>query len=280
MAPPTLEREDGEDMMGYWAPRTATIDWCEDNYQVSWYIAEFYNTISNFAMIAPAIYGSIQSYRRGLESRFIVLHFLFLIVGLGSTVFHMTLKHSMQLLDEVPMIWGSCYMLYCMHLVREKPGSVNKSVATFLTTYCIAFVAIYLIVPNPLVFQTLYGTVVVMMVLQAIRTIQLQYSYQVMSLYTASVLFYLAGFILWNLDNHLCDTLISLRSYLPSMLRPLLQFHAWWHVLAGYATYLNIQHCLHHRLTYLRKNIIISTDWCGVNVRVCEREQNNNKIKE
>lgn len=23
----------------------------------------------------------------------------------------------MQLLDEVPMIWGSCYMLYCMHLV-------------------------------------------------------------------------------------------------------------------------------------------------------------------
>ena len=61
-------------------------------------------------------------------------------MGLGSTVFHMTLKydhfktnlfymknisnfkfykyrHSMQLLDEVPMIWGSCYMLYCMHMV-------------------------------------------------------------------------------------------------------------------------------------------------------------------
>ena len=25
----------------------------------------------------------------------------------------------MQLLDEVPMIWGSCYMLYCMHMVKE-----------------------------------------------------------------------------------------------------------------------------------------------------------------
>ena len=24
----------------------------------------------------------------------------------------------MQLLDEVPMIWGSCYMLYCMHMVN------------------------------------------------------------------------------------------------------------------------------------------------------------------
>ena len=91
-----------------------------------------------------------------------------------------------------------------------------------------------------------------------------------------------------------------MRSYLPTPLQPLLQFHAWWHVLAGYnldyliifelknliivyscryATYLNIQHCLHHRLTYLQKNVIISTDWCGVNVRTRSPEPNNNKIK-
>ena len=88
----------------------------------------------------------------------------------------------MQLLDEVPMIWGSCYMLYCMHMViimldltfdetlsdvvqiQEKPGAVNKTVATFLTTYCVAFVTVYLMVPNPLIFQVnelngnIYGT--------------------------------------------------------------------------------------------------------------------------
>ena len=69
------------------------------------------------------------------------------------------------------MIWGSCYMLYCMHMVnimldltfdetlsdvvqiQEKPGAVNKTVATFLTTYCVAFVTVYLMVPNPLIFQ-------------------------------------------------------------------------------------------------------------------------------
>lgn len=276
MAPP-LRADEG---VGYWSPRTANIDWCEGNYEVSWYIAEFNNTISNFAMIIPALYGSVLSYRRGLETRFVILHLLFLIVGLGSTVFHMTLKHSMQLLDEVPMIWGSCYMLYCMHMVREKPDAVNKTVAVFLWTYCIGFVAVYLSVPNPLVFQALYGTVVFVMIGQAVRTIRIQNNPQVMSLYTASVLFYLAGFILWNLDNHQCDTLKSMRAYLPSLLQPLLQFHAWWHVLAGYATYLNIQHCLHHRLTYLQKNVVISTDWCGVNVRTKSPEPNNNKIKE
>ena len=37
--------------------------------------------------------------------------------------------------------------------IQEKPGAVNKTVATFLTIYCVAFVAVYLIVPNPLIFQ-------------------------------------------------------------------------------------------------------------------------------
>jgi len=279
MAPSLGPQDEGA---GYWSPRTSTIDWCEHNYEVSWYVAEFNNTVSNLAMILPALYGALMSYRRSLETRFVVLHLLFLVVGLGSTVFHMTLKHSMQLLDEVPMIWGSCYMLYCMHMIQEKPGAVNKTVATFLTIYCVAFVAVYLIVPNPLIFQTLYGLVVGVMVVQAVVQVRLQYSAQVLSLYTASVLFYLAGFILWNLDNHQCPTLVSMRAHLPPLLQPLLQFHAWWHILAGYATYLNIQHCLHHRLTYLQKQVVISTDWCGVSVREADRrdrEQNNNVNK-
>ena len=37
--------------------------------------------------------------------------------------------------------------------MREKPDAVNKTVAVFLWTYCIGFVAVYLSVPNPLVFQ-------------------------------------------------------------------------------------------------------------------------------
>ena len=104
--------------------------------------------------------------------------------------------------------------------VREKPDAVNKTVAVFLWTYCIGFVAVYLSVPNPLVFQVnikfllkvphkcivfsgqaLYGTVVFVMIGQAVVTIRIQNNPQVMSLYTASVLFYLAGFILWNLGN-------------------------------------------------------------------------------
>lgn len=42
---------------GYWGPQTSTIEWCEENYAVSPYIAEFWNTISSLVMAYVAIAG-------------------------------------------------------------------------------------------------------------------------------------------------------------------------------------------------------------------------------
>ena len=37
--------------------------------QVSYYLAEFWNTVSNLSMIIPAVYGIIVTRREGLETR-------------------------------------------------------------------------------------------------------------------------------------------------------------------------------------------------------------------
>uniref|UniRef100_A0AAX7V1J2 Alkaline ceramidase n=1 Tax=Astatotilapia calliptera TaxID=8154 RepID=A0AAX7V1J2_ASTCA len=101
------------DRQGYWGRPTSTLDWCEENYVVSFYIAEFWNTVSNLIMILPPIYGAIQTFRDGLESRYICSFLGLAAVGVGSWCFHMTLLYEMQLLDELPMIYSTCvFVMY------------------------------------------------------------------------------------------------------------------------------------------------------------------------
>ncbi|KAM5185674.1 alkaline ceramidase 3 isoform X5 [Ictidomys tridecemlineatus] len=87
---PALDRE------GYWGPTTSTLDWCEENYFVTEYVAEFWNTVSNLIMIIPPILGAIQSIRDGLEKRYIGSYLALTVVGMGSWCFHMTLQYEMQ----------------------------------------------------------------------------------------------------------------------------------------------------------------------------------------
>jgi dihydroceramidase len=40
-----------------------------------------------------------------------------IVIGLGSVLFHATLKYEMQLMDEVPMIYGTAVIGYCIFQV-------------------------------------------------------------------------------------------------------------------------------------------------------------------
>ena len=58
------------DAVGFWGPPSSTLNWCETNYEVSYYIAEFWNTITNLSMIIPSIYGFIHCRRQGIEPKY------------------------------------------------------------------------------------------------------------------------------------------------------------------------------------------------------------------
>ena len=70
---------------------------------------------------------------------------------------------------------------------------------------------------------------------------QRQYSYKLICLYGIGLLFQLIAAFVWCVDNLVCDQLEATRQGLvPTFLSPLTQLHGWWHVLAGYATYMHI----------------------------------------
>ncbi|KAJ7418207.1 Alkaline ceramidase 3 [Willisornis vidua] len=199
------------DREGYWGSPTSTLEWCEENYAVSSYIAEFWNTVSNLIFILPPIYGAIQTYRDGLEKRYLAAYLCLTgwsrgvmvstldsesqgPVGLGSWCFHMTLKYEMQ---------------------------------------------VYLNLKEPVFHQVMYGTLVSIIVLRSVYIVLWVYPWLRGLGYTSLTVF-LMGFFLWNVDNIFCDKLRALREKMPPVVGAVTQFHAWWHILTGLGSYLHI----------------------------------------
>jgi len=239
--------------MGVWGPRTASIDWCEDNYTVTVWIAEFWNTVSNLAMIIPPIYALLTSATQ-LERRYVLSYLMLLLVGIGSWMFHMTLRYSMQLLDELPMIFATCVFIYTLAQIKEDPGKQNWKLAGLLVFYSVTFVAIYMVETNPLIHEFMYGFLVVILILQSGYLACTLQDPMRSKLLVVGMVMYAMGFLLWNIDNHFCSHLQNFRARNSPSIGVFSQLHAWWHLLAGYSTYIQILFSTHYRLSVLKRD--------------------------
>lgn len=61
-----------------------------------------------------ALAGMFDTVKSRVPIRFTVLYGWLFVVGFGSLLFHATLKWSMQLLDEIPMIFMACQILHIL----------------------------------------------------------------------------------------------------------------------------------------------------------------------
>lgn len=90
----------------------STVDWCEGNYDVTRYIAEFWNSLTGLAIMASAIYWRYFSTTAATSDVFVGAYgqsfkdvfWYLLLVAVGTILFHGTLLYKYQLLDELPML--------------------------------------------------------------------------------------------------------------------------------------------------------------------------------
>lgn len=115
----------------YWGKVTADYDWCERNYVVTPYIAEFWNCISSVGVLLAGIYFLRRSLRFSYGRRFHFASVGVAIIGLGSILFHGTLQRWGQVLDEVPMLWSSLIFLW-IACVNNMDGCAENRWGTIL----------------------------------------------------------------------------------------------------------------------------------------------------
>mmetsp|Transcript_28187 Transcript_28187/g.60609 ORF Transcript_28187/g.60609 Transcript_28187/m.60609 type:complete len:310 (-) Transcript_28187:227-1156(-) len=216
---------------GYWGPISSSIDWCERNYVVSHYVAEWFNCLSNLGMILIGVFGVFASRKEGLELRFVLFHAAIMVIGLGSAAFHGTLTHIGQQGDETPMVFGSA--LWVWGLAFRDPAfearhpALGARCAWAALALCFVFAAVHYYYRFTAVFQILILTITFVAVYMVSRewkkctdaaAMRVGYRYYNLAGWTALAL--------WICDQHFCVHLHALPGGMPNP-----QFHAWWHFL-------------------------------------------------
>ncbi|KAL0951605.1 hypothetical protein HGRIS_008283 [Hohenbuehelia grisea] len=235
---------------GLWGPVTATLDWCEANYQFSYYIAEWANSFSNISTMALASLGAWTSWRHSLPLRYVIGGIGVWLVGLGSFAFHATLLYEAQLADELPMIYVASHSLFL--LFDDRPGFDTKNrrsifLIAALVLFDILFTYSYYLYRNPVYHQAVFASVVLLVTIRVtiiIRSsdntarIPSDKKAVISRLFSLGVFTFASGFLIWNLDNIFCVTITKWKKAVDWPLAFLLEGHSWWHILTGLGTYL------------------------------------------
>jgi len=235
----------------YWGTPTASLDWCETNYSVSPYVAEFWNTLSSLYISAVAMLGAYLSYKQKAETKMQIAWFLLWVVGIGSALFHATLLYANQLADELPMIYGSLVFVYVCIEHPSFSESFRKWIILLLILYGGAVTFIMLTHrDNPLLHQFAYAFLVFCLI---IRSGYISYKQQPMSereaavfrfLYWTALLTYGAGYLSWITERKFC---------VDGSVIPHVQLHSVWHIFTGTGTFIWIQHAAYYRLWVQRR---------------------------
>ena len=236
------------DKIGFWQNVTSTIDWCEINYEVTFYIVEFWNTISNLLMIFLPLYGLYWSFRQNSSKKFnkfrvpnsvLACFFALMMVGCGSWLFHMTLLYEMQLLDELPMVFGAGIALYALvdvlisirkfdselHRVKSKNVKsklfllkffdVKTNLAILISFYCLSVAYVYVYIwRSPVFHQIAFGLIILLLlIIYFFSYFSFLRTYTMPNKLVALIVFYIIlAFLFWNIDNNFCDYLREYRS--------------------------------------------------------------------
>ena len=237
---------------GYWSPHSSSVDFCEPNYLITPYIAEFHNSWSSALITVLSLialcYGNPTK-----EFRFTMMFLIMGSVGVGSVGLHTTLHWLPQSSDELPMLWASLSMLYALCVMREPKDSpkVKTYGAVFLAIGFAESVIYYS-------FRQIYAVFIVSIIASSIVVISwmtqltffdkdLQHSRIRQILFYLAAYVFSAGFGLWLIDMNLCEYLMPVYLRIGGF-----TLHVFWHMFSCLGTYIAYLHLISVRLQFLK----------------------------
>eukprot|EP00842_Homolaphlyctis_polyrhiza_P002693 jgi/Hompol1/3424/HPOL_003235-RA len=241
-------------------------------------VAEFFNTISSFAMAIVGILGCLL--HPWAEYRFHLSFLTLAIVGFGSAAFHATLLKTCQAMDEVPMLYCTVASLYIVACHRYNLTPTQRTTLQYgLVLYAILATLLVTLSEGPnqvLLFHLSYSTVTIFVIVQTVLMyLQRRSSVQAahgarsrprdpaLQLFEYGISVYLIAFTAWLIDLFLCE---YVNPHYESAILPFNpHLHAWWHILVSAGCYCLSLFALVERLKVIDSNLKISVAfWYGI----------------
>lgn len=225
----------------YFTPHTSEIDWCETNYQVSPYVAEFFNTFSNipFVLFPPLLMYLFRGFSEFVSPDFNIVMGLLIIVGIGSGYFHATLSFSGQLIDELAILWvvlAAFAIAVPDSLLRNSffLGSRIRLRIFLAVSGVLGTLAAFI---NPVMNAILLQMFAIPMLYLIYIKMQKCRNWTVIRLTAAAIAWWALAVTCWINDRFFCTVWTNM--LLPSGLG-YLQLHSWWHLLIVLGSYLGV----------------------------------------
>ena len=187
------------------------------------------------------------------------------MIGIGSFIFHTTLKYTMQLLDELSMIYTACILFFAT-FEHGRSDRVRLVLAAMTTGIAVSVTGYYHYLGDPVFHQNMFALLTAIVFLRSVWVMEvnlrpfekepdafigrmerrrresrneqiLRVMWKMIPIGLCSVA---GGFLIWNLDNIYCNNLRSWRRRIGLPWGILLEGHGWWHLLTGIAEYYNI----------------------------------------
>ena len=111
---------------GYWGTFDSEFNWCEKDYVVSEYVAEWWNTWTSLWYVVACVVGFRLHSLEELGVPTALALGAVGPLGFGSAAFHGTLRYSMQLTDEIPLYSVILLTVYALLHRHDKAPSWQR----------------------------------------------------------------------------------------------------------------------------------------------------------
>ncbi|KAG5928565.1 hypothetical protein E4U53_002626 [Claviceps sorghi] len=238
-------RFDGDpySLAGAWGPSDSRANFCEEDYALTFYLTEFVNSLTNAAYVYYALRYMYGPGSRGLLApRLDGMSVALLFLGIGSFLFHATLRKTLEFADEFSMLGLTWSMLQVVFSIRAPPA--RRSAASLALGMGFASFTVFYLQSPKIIYQVI--AFVFTIVLLILRTNYLLHWAQpafapatrrdwIVRTWKAIGLSVLA-YVLWNIDLEYCAELRRIRKRLGLPWAWLFELHGWWHVLTAMGT--------------------------------------------